>query len=184
MIRINLLPPEALKKESEKKTIVLVSLIATSILTLGIVIFLVRLTVERALSFKLSVLEKEVKQYQTAVDEVKKLKNITATLESKKNLIENLMKYSLTYPKFMEKFLGLLPPQIWLTSLNTTSKPDGFTVNITCFSYDNFAIADFISNLESSPEFSGIELGNITSSTSSTGLEIFSFQLKFEYKTQ
>jgi len=182
MIKINLLPPEELKKEAEKKTVVLVSLIASSILTLGMVVFLVRLTTEKNLSLKLSELEKDVKQNQSAVDEVKKLKTIIATLESKKNLIENLMKYSLIYPKFMEKFLGLVPPQIWFTSLTTTSKPQGFSVTVNCISYDNFAIADFISNLESSPEFSGIELGNITSSTSSSGLEIFNFQLKFEYK--
>ncbi|MFN3966622.1 MAG: PilN domain-containing protein [Endomicrobiia bacterium] len=182
MIRINLLPPEAIKREAEEKTIILVALGATLILTLGIVVFLFRVTVERTLSYKLSNLEKELKEYQTAVNEVKKLKDITKTLETKKNLIENLKKSSLIYPKFMEKFLSLLPPQIWLISFYTTSNPNGFTVTITCSSYDNFAIADFIYNLESSPEFSGVELGNITSSVSSSGLEIFNFQLKFEYK--
>ncbi len=184
MIKINLLPPEVLKKQAENRVVVLISLGMTLILVIATCVLILRITTDKILSAEITKLESEVKQYQTAVDEVKKLKSITATLEAKKNLIENLKKKSLMYPKFMEKILSLLPPQIWFTSFDSQSKPDGFTVSLLCSSYDNFAIADFIYNLENSSEFSNIELGNITSSITGSGLEIYSFQLKFEYKPQ
>ena len=127
-------------------------------------------------------LEKELKHYQQIVDEVKKLKSLTETLDARKKTIENLMKSRLSYPKFMEDLLSILPGAIYLNSLNTTDIPNGYALTLSCISYDNFAIADFISNLETSKKFTNIELSGIRSSgIGPAGMESFSFEIKCNY---
>ncbi|OGS21558.1 MAG: hypothetical protein A3J83_06935 [Elusimicrobia bacterium RIFOXYA2_FULL_40_6] len=180
MIKINLIPPEALQKEAKKRVTLLIGLGAGALVSLAIIFFFVRLTVSKQLSGELTVLQQELKKYQTIVDEVNRLKSITAQLEAKKNTIENLMKGRLFYPKFMEEFMQLLPPPVWLTTMNTTSSPDGLLITMSCVSYDNIAIADFLSNLQSSPKYGNIEIGGIT--TNFGAMQTFSFQITCSYK--
>ncbi|MBU0951575.1 MAG: PilN domain-containing protein [Elusimicrobia bacterium] len=180
MIKINLIPPEVLQKEAKKRVTILISLGAGALISFSIIFFFYRLTVAKQLSGELTVLQQELKKYQTIVDEVNRLKGITAILEAKKNTIQNLMKGRLFYPKLMEEFMQILPQPVWLTAMNTTSSSDGFLITMSCVSYDNIAIADFLSNLQSSPKYSNIEIGGIT--TNFGLMQTFSFQITCTYK--
>jgi Tfp pilus assembly protein PilN len=180
MIKINLIPPETLEREVRKRFLLLISLAGGTLITLAIFFSLIRFTVDGALALRLNNLELQIKKYQSTVDEVKKLRDLTASLEARKNVIENLMKGRINYPKYMEDFLPMLPSAIWLTSLNTQNTPDGFSITMTCMSYDSMSIADFISNLETNPRYAGIDLGAITSSGGKP--EMFSFQIRSQYK--
>ncbi|MEW6042102.1 MAG: PilN domain-containing protein [Elusimicrobiota bacterium] len=180
MIKINLIPPETLEKEARKRFIILISFAASLIVSIAILFFLGRFAIDRALSIRLKNIEIQIKKYQVAVDEVRKLKELTSSLEARRTVIENLMKGRIDYPKFMEDFLVMFPPSIWITSLGTTPIPNGYSLVISCLSNDSMAIADFISNLERNPRYAGVEVGAITSSGGKA--EIFTFQIKCQYR--
>ncbi len=180
MIKINLLPVEAAEKETKKKFIILGALIGGILIGLMVFFFFVRVAIERTLAAKVSSIQKELQGYKVIVDEVEKLKKITGTLEKRKKIIETLMKGRLLYPRFMEAFLGLLPATVWINSMLTSKESDGLNVTFRCTSFDNFGIADFISNLESSPKFQKIELGGVSAGSSGT-YEILQFQIICKY---
>jgi Tfp pilus assembly protein PilN len=183
MIKINLIPPEALEKEKKKKFIILGILGGSVFVALAIIFLLLRLAALRIVTARQIYLEAESKRYQVIVDEVNRLKSFSATLESKKNIIESLMKGRLLYPRFMEFFMTLLPPEIWITNMDTTSNSGGLNLTISCISYSNFAIADFVASLEASKRFTSIELGAIsTAETGDKGIETYTFQLTCGYR--
>jgi Tfp pilus assembly protein PilN len=180
MIKINLLPPEAAQKEEKKKFIILGSVLGGALIGVAILFFFTQFAIERTLSAKLSSKEQELKEYQVIVDKVNKMKEMTSTLEMRKKIIETLMKGRLLYPKLMERFLELLPPSIWINSMNTSPEAEGLKLVFQCSSFDTFGIADFISNLESSSFFQGIELGGVTTAPSGE-YEISQFQITCRY---
>ncbi|OGS22616.1 MAG: hypothetical protein A2252_03285 [Elusimicrobia bacterium RIFOXYA2_FULL_39_19] len=182
MIKINLVPQEALEKAAKQRVIILVGLGIGIFVSLCIVFLFYRIGIEKSLTSELNTAQQELNKYKTVVDEVNRLKGITAQLEARKSTIENLMKGRLVYPKFMEEFMSILPPPIWLNSMNTTTSPDGFFVNISCISYDTLAIADFITNLQSVPKFGNIEISGIATAPGSKGIDTFSFTMTFSYK--
>jgi Tfp pilus assembly protein PilN len=181
MIKINLLPPEAIEKEAKRNIIVLIIVSGIGVVCLAVIFLIVRIIYDKKLASEINLIDKELTKYQQTVDEVRKLKEMTDMLEAKRKLIEQLMKGRLFYPKFMENVLKVLPPTLWITSLNTTSQPDGLLVDISLSAFDNFGIADFISNLEENKnKFTNIELGAIGTGTSGTR-EVLLFQIKFKY---
>lgn len=185
MIRINLLPPEIAQRVIRRRLISLGGFAGGVIVGILAVVFVLRLKVDVTLAAKIAVLERELKEYRRIAEDVKKLREIKADLESKKGVIEKLRKKSLLYPKFVEEFMALVPETIWFTMFNTQTTPEGLSVNISCTSLDNFSIADFISNLETSPKFSNIEIDAIvTGAAGPSGRETFSFNLKFNYKAE
>lgn len=182
MIRINLVPVELIEKEARQRKLILGITGVVIILSLLVLFLFVRLGVERTLITRQRVLEVNLKKCQEKVDEVKNLKSITAVLETKKNIIEGLMRERLCYPLFMEQVMKLIPNGVWFTSLSVLANQGIFKVTISCNAFDNFGIADFVSNLENSQQISNIELGSITSSGSGAGaLEVLQFQLIFNY---
>ncbi|MFH2069686.1 MAG: PilN domain-containing protein [Elusimicrobiota bacterium] len=182
MIKINLVPQEELEKEAKRKTIILLGAAGSVLVAVGMLYFLTRFAVDRTVTMKLNGLQMQLRKYQNIADEVKRLRDMADTLEKRKGVIETLMKGRLLYPQFMEEFLDLLPPAVWVTSLNTTSSANIITLNMSCMSFDKFMVADFIANLESSQKFSAIEIGNISSSGSGMQ-ETHVFQIRCQYKT-
>jgi Tfp pilus assembly protein PilN len=183
MIKINLLPAEAAEKEAKKKFIILGILVAGLLVGTALFFLFVRIAVERTLAAKKASLQKELTGYKVIVAEVDKLKEITGTLEERKRIIETLMKGRLLYPRFMERFLEVLPPTVWISQISTRRDGSSLTLNMNCNSFDNFGIADFISNLESSAYFSAIDLVGVNS-TRSKDYEVLHFQLNFSYSEQ
>lgn len=184
MIKINLLPREAIELEAKKQIVILASLGGTVVLSLAIILLGTRILLQKRLAVELSSLEKEIAQYQIIVNEVKKIKEANAILEAKKNIIEKLMKDRLLYPKFMEEFIELLPPSVWVTTLTTSfeaSIQGGFRMSFGCSAFDVFDVANLIENLEKSQKFSKIEIGAITS-TPSGEREILQFNINCEYR--
>jgi len=184
MIKINLIPREALEQEARKQVIILAGLGGVVVLSLAIILLAARILVQKNLVSELNSLENEIAKYQTVVNEVKKIKEANAALEAKKSIIERLMKDRLLYPKFMEEFIELLPSSVWVTSLNTTLDtgiPNGFKMNFVCTAFDVFDVANLIDNLEKSQKFSKVEVGTINSSPAGER-EIIQFTINCEYR--
>ena len=185
MIKINIVPREAIESEARKQVIILASFCGVVVLSLAIILLSTRILVQKRLAAELNSLENEKARYQAVVNEVNKIKEANAILEAKKSIIEKLMKDRLLYPKFMEEFIELLPSSVWVTSLNTTFDtgiPNGFKMNFVCTAFDVFDVANLIDNLEKSQKFSKVEVGTITSGSAGER-EILQFTINCEYRS-
>src|SRR5262249_42088199 len=104
-------------------------------------------------------------------------------LNDRKVVIQQLQSERLRYPQFLDDFLKLIPNNLWLTTLATTSQAatNGLMVNMDVMALDNYAIADLIANLETSQIFFDVDLGAITATTAQTG-QTMSFHVTTSYK--
>lgn len=164
MIRINLLPQEFFKKEEAKQFGLLIVVVAGSLVILVVGFFFWRKATLNSLITQIAETQAELDKYQAEVARVEELERQKSTLAGKLNVIDGLVGNRLLYPKFMETFVGLIPDKVWITGLNTTSEGNKLKLNINAVSFDNYAIADFIINLQEAKVFSGVELGGITAS--------------------
>ncbi len=186
MVNINLLPNEIIEKQKLQEIISLAIVGVIVVVLISAVVYISRLSASSALKKEVILLDKKLQELKIVVDEVEQLKNKKSTLEAKKQLVEQLQNNALIYPIFMSDLLKVLPDGVWLVSLNTsvnlsTERTIGsIRVNLNCNSYDKFAIADFISNLEQSPRFHDVKLGPINISQQDK-YELHNFVLEFNY---
>lgn len=185
MIRINLLSPERIKKEEPKEIIALAVMIMVVFIAVGIVKYVILLGSYSSLEGRISKTQTELNKYEGIVKQVEALQSTKTVLETKKNIINNLMAGRLVYPRMMEDFLQVLPPNVWFTSLRTNLQPDlSMKLDLTAQSLDVYSIADLITALASNPNFTNPELGPISTATGDPKKQVSSFTLSFSYKRQ
>lgn len=186
MIKINLIPIETVKKRSQGDIIIIGSLVGGLIFFAFAGSFIYR--IKRKNDFERDIVEakKELKKYQNIVNQVDALKREKTALEQRRNVIKTLLSGKLVYPKFMDSLISGLPSEIWITSCDTSNKGSNMlSVQIQAVSFSNFAIADWITALETSKEFSNVELGSITASEQvkkNRKQLILNFSLKFNFR--
>src|SRR5688500_10152501 len=113
MIKINLLPPEIHVAEVRRQ-LSLAGGIAGGLVVLCLMGFWVTLFVKgKRLEKDLVQAQEELRKYQAIVDKVKELEATRNQLQARRDVIQQLLKGRLIYPKFFEDFMTLLPPEIW-----------------------------------------------------------------------
>ncbi len=187
MVNINLLPQEFIQRQKFKEVVSLVILSAGIVSVVLISFYILQLSTLIKLQTELAIIQREIKSLEPIVKEVDQLQKTKAELESTKQLVSQLLFSGLIYPKFMVDLLKVLPENIWLSNLNTTVIRDtannmisSLDVRLTCFSYDKFSIADFLSNLENSEKFKDVRLGPINISQQEK-YELHNFTIEFKY---
>jgi Tfp pilus assembly protein PilN len=182
MIKINLLATESIKKEEPKEIIALAVIVMVVFCAVGIVNYLIKVSDFANLETKINQAQNELKKYESIVSQVDALQATKAVLETKKNVINNLMAGSLTYPVFMEELLRTLPQNVWLKTMNTLTNSDGtMKVDITADALDVYSVADLITALSSNRDFDKVDLGPITTSADPK-MPTSSFTMNFIYK--
>jgi len=182
MIKINLLAPESIKKEEPKEIIALAVTIMVVFCAVGIFNYLIKVRDFASLESQINQTQNELNKYESIVSQVDALQATKAVLETKKNVINNLMAGRLTYPVFMEELLQLLPQNVWLKSMNTATNSDGtMKVDITADALDVYSIADLITALSSNSDFDKVDTGPITTSPDPK-MPTSSFTMNFIYK--
>lgn len=187
MIKINLLPTETLKKRSQKDLIVVGSIAGVLVALLIAGSFLQRKFKLGRLTKEVKIAQSELEKYRNIVNQVEALKSEKARLEQRRNVIRSLLSGRLLYPKLMDSLIASIPREIWLKSCNTTSSDMIINLDMTASSLSNFAIADWITTLEDSKEFSNVTLGTInTTQIKTAGSQrskiVLDFSIKFTYK--
>src|SRR5262249_50595978 len=131
-------------------------------------IYLAQVSKRKHIREEVSSVQSELEHYKPIVAQVEMLEQAKAQLEQRKNIIQQLENERLRYPYFMEDFIKLVPNNVWLTNLATTLPPDNssITVGMDVIALDHYAVADMVSNLETSQIFSDVEVGAITLSQS------------------
>lgn len=147
MIRINLLPHrEEAKKAKREQFFVLVGLVAI----LGaLIVFagytLISTAIENQVG-KNDFLKKEIAVLDKELDQIKRLKEQTQALLSRKQVIENLQRDRGETVYLLSELVKQVPEGIYLKSL----KQDGLRVNITGYAQSNARVSALMRNLEAS----------------------------------
>lgn len=178
MIRINLLPYEVVEERKRKKKQKNIILIILNIVLLFILISLILFLQKTSLDAKLMQLEKELKNYQKIIENINTHENTKKQLKSKTDMIKNLTKSGLKYPRLMEEILGVLPGGVWLNSLTITEAGTKLQIVFNCSAFDNFEVANFLNNLETSKKFKNNQISAITAS----GTKLVQFQINSTYE--
>jgi Tfp pilus assembly protein PilN len=182
MIRINLLPQEIHAAEAKKQiaAIGIAAGVAVLIFLLGVGAW--RFSKKVKLERDLAIAKDELTKYEAIVNQVNSLEQLKNNLTQRSNVINQLLRGRLTYPKFFEDFMMLLPPDIWVGNFNTQPAGDKLRVELSASSLSNFAIADWLINLQTSPYFSEVTLGAITSQEPAENKPpVMTFSISFKY---
>lgn len=183
MIRINLLPAELEAAPSQVNPAIPLGAAALIPALILIPTHVSQMATHKKLQTEAASLKSELERYQPIIAQVEALEAAKTQLTQRKSVIQQLENERLRYPQFMDDFVKLLPGNLWLTNLTTVLQPNStaMTVNMDVIALDNYAIADLISNLETSQIFTDVDLGSIAASQSATG-QTMSFHVTAIYR--
>ncbi len=147
MIRINLLPyREAAKKAKRQQFFGLAGLIAI----LGaLIVFFGYTLIEGSISSqqaKNEFLKKEIAELDKQIEEIKRLKEQTAALLARKQVIESLQRDRSDTVYLLLELNKQIPEGIYLKSV----KQDGLKVNLSGFAQSNARVSTLLRNIENS----------------------------------
>jgi len=148
MIRINLLPHrEEAKKAKREQFFVLAGLVfALGALIVFAVYTFIAASIDDQVS-KNDYLKKEIATLDKELDQIKRLKEQTQALLSRKQVIENLQRDRGETVYLLSELVKQVPEGIYLKSL----KQDGLNVNITGYAQSNARVSALMRNIEASP---------------------------------
>jgi len=175
MIRINLLPPEIeVAGAPQGNPAHVIGGVAIVLAMVLLPTSWVQHSRRNHLQAEITSIQSQLDRYKPIIAQVEALEQAKAQLQTRKTLIQQLENERLRYPYFMEDLLKLLPNNIWLTNLSTTLAPDGSTMGVTMDiqALDPYAVADLVSNLETSQIFTDVDLGTIQMSQTANGQSI------------
>jgi type IV pilus assembly protein PilN len=155
MIKINLLPyRDILKKKNVTNHVIAAG--ATLILALLLIV-----VVNIAITTKISSVEREITRVETEIASNKKIMAEIEKLKAEKELyrkqfqiIEKLKKDKKGPVIMLDELATKIPEKIWLLELNQK----GNTLELVGAALDNKFVSKFMSDLESSPYFSTVNL--------------------------
>lgn len=147
MIRINLLPHrEEAKKVKREQFFVLVGLV---IILGALIVFAGYTLISTAIDNQIGkndFLKKEIAVLDKELDQIKRLKEQTQALLSRKQVIENLQRDRGETVYLLSELVKQVPEGIYLKSL----RQDGLRVNITGYAQSNARVSALMRNLEAS----------------------------------
>ncbi|HAX99135.1 MAG TPA: hypothetical protein DCY12_09700 [Candidatus Atribacteria bacterium] len=155
-MKINLLRREKIKKKSPyfEQGVFAIALVCLAILVvIGIWFYLQRSA--DALDKKILDTKNELQKLKKDEEKIAELKKNTGVLEQKVKVIDQLEENKSGPAKILASIAtGIIPGRMWLKTL----KCQGSKLALEGVAVDNETIAQFMTNLENSPEFENVEL--------------------------
>lgn len=155
MIRINLLPHRELKRAARQRQFIFLA-VSISVLAL-LIVFMVHGIIGSQVSHqnaRNTYLEGETAKLEIQIEEIKKLKEQTQAMLSRKKVVETLQGNRAQSVYLLDQMIRLLPDGVYLKAIKQT----GSMVNIIGYAQSNARVATFIRNLEASPWLEAPEL--------------------------
>jgi type IV pilus assembly protein PilN len=148
MIRINLLPHREIKRKQQQKEffgmVGAVAVLGATVWFAGHTYLSQKLEDQKGRN---SYLESEIAVLDKQIDEIKKLKEQTATLLQRKTIVESLQANRAETVYLLDQLVRQLPDGVYLKGV--TQKGNRVTVN--GFAQSNARVSTFMRNLEASP---------------------------------
>jgi type IV pilus assembly protein PilN len=148
MIRINLLPHREEKRRlRQKQFAVLAGLTAVVALALTALIwvgFNQAIEIQKARN---KYLTDEIAKLDKQIDEIKKIREETQALLSKKQVVEGLQSNRSEPVQLLDQMLRQLPEGLYIKSIKQT----GTKINVTGYAQSNARVSAFMRNIQASP---------------------------------
>ena len=121
--------------------------------------------------------EKSAADIAKEIEEIKKIREETANLLAKKQVVENLQSGRAEPVQLLDQLLRQLPEGLYLKSIKQT----GAKVNVTGYAQSNARVSAFMRNIEASPYLENPNLLEIKAVTLNS-LRVNEFSLDFAIK--
>ena len=161
MIRINLLPREekaqrgpAIEFKAGEMLIPLGVLLASALVIAGTV--LSQHSKMSALQHSISEMDAESRALAPQIERVNRLAQERAELDLRLGIINKLEKGRTQSVRIMDELARCVPDHLWMT---LAQQEAGSQLNLEGVTYSNLVVSEFMSRLERSPMFAGVELG-------------------------
>jgi type IV pilus assembly protein PilN len=180
MIRINLLPHRAEKRKAKQIQFILLSVIS---LVLGaVVVGFVHVAISTQISYqerRNAYLNQEIAVLDKQIDEIKKLREQTQALLSRKTVVENLQSTRSDVVHLLDQMLRILPDGVYLRSV----KQSGYRISIVGYAQSNARVSTLMRSIEDSPWLDSPTLIEIHAATAN-GARVSEFSLTFNLTKQ
>ena len=162
MIRINLLPYRQEKRRQRQRQMVVLCAMTAGLaaLTVMLVYTILNTWIEGQES-RNSFLKAENAKLDQQIDEIKRVKEETAALLARKQVVESLQSNRSEAVHILDQLLRVLPEGTYLKSIHQT----GTAINLTGYAQSNARVSTLLRNLDDSPWLEGAELVEIRSAT-------------------
>jgi len=173
MIRINLLPYRASKKK-ETATQQLAVMGLTLLVALGLCGIVYVVTVGKINTTKTEIArsEDELASLKKKIGEIDNLKKLQAEVQKKLDILNQLRKEKTGPAVRLARMSDIVPEKMWLTRYQES----GTNVSISGFAYTEELIADFMRSIQSSQEFTNVEL-QVSEQQELSGIKLKKFDL-------
>ena len=149
MIKINLIPTEILA-DQEKKLRMLQAGAAASVLAFVIALVSAwRWNTEHSLEVHRETVRAELNKVNEKVKQVEEFEKTLAAVQSRLNVITDLLKGRLLNPYFMEDFARSLVSGVWVTGIVTSNQGQGLKLTVQAKALEKDQIANWLRTLES-----------------------------------
>ncbi len=175
MIRINLLPHRAEKRRARQLQFIVLSIIS---LVLGaMIVGFVHVAISTQISYqerRNSYLTQQISILDKQIEEIKKLREQTQSLLSRKNVVENLQATRSDVVHLLDQMLRILPDGVYLKSL----KQSGYKISLVGYAQSNARVSTLMRSIEDSPWLDTPTLIEIHAATAG-GMRVSEFSLNF-----
>ena len=148
MIRINLLPHRAEKRQARQIQFIALSVI--SVVLGGLLVGVVQVAISTQISYqerRNEYLKKETLVLDKQIEEIKKLREQTQALLARKNVVETLQSTRSDVVHLMDQMLRILPDGVYLRTLKQT----GNRINLAGYAQSNARVSTLMRAIEDSP---------------------------------
>ncbi len=178
MIRINLLPHREEKRKARQKQFAILAGITTAVaLSIAALLWF---AFDRQIDYKKGrnkYLTDEIATLDKKIEEIRKIREETASLLAKKQVVESLQSNRSEPVYLLDQLLRQLPEGLYLKSIKQT----GTKVNVTGYAQSNARVAALMRNIEASPYIESPNLVEIKATTVNT-VRANEFNLDFSIK--
>lgn len=162
MMRINLLPHREEKRKARQKQFGILAGIAAAIgLAVAALLWVFFDGQVTNQNDRNKYLNEEIAKLEKQIEEIKKIREETASLLSKKQVVEGLQSNRSEPVYLLDQLLRQLPEGLYLKSIKQT----GTKINVTGYAQSNARVSAFMRNIEASPYLENPNLIVITAVT-------------------
>ncbi len=178
MIRVNLLPHREEKRKARQKQFGILAGLAAAIgvAVVGLLWFVFDSQIENQKG-RNNYLNTEIVKLDKQIDEIKRIREETASLLSKKQVVEGLQSNRSEPVHLLDQLLRQLPEGLYLTSI----KQIGQKISVSGYAQSNARVSAFMRNIETSPYLGNpnlIEIKSVTLNTQRANEFILDFVIK------
>lgn len=180
MIRINLLPHRAEKRRAQQMQFIVFSVI--SLVLGGLIVGFVHVAISTQISYqerRNAYLTQEIAGLDKQIEQIKKLREQTQSLLSRKNVVENLQSTRSDVVHLLDQMLRILPDGVYLKSV----KQQGYKISLVGYAQSNARISTLMRSIEDSPWLDSPTLVEIHATTTA-GARVSEFSLNFNLTKQ